>query len=137
MTETSASHCKNQYNHVIFSFTVSYKAHYQIHCDDTNYMTTYTLKDTIPSLYPGAFVSFSQNARIKFSALSTGIWNSKGALYNTINNKKIFQKCRGKTILNPCWARAPTVITFCHPQQWNHTYCSFILHPRQGKMSVK
>jgi len=58
-------------------------------------MTTYTLKDTIPSLYPGAFVSFSQNARIKFSALSTGIWNSKGALYNTINNK-IFQKYRGK-----------------------------------------
>ena len=59
-------------------------------------MTTYTLKDTIPSLKPGAFVSFSQNARIKFSALSTGIWNSKGALYNTINNKKIFQKCRAK-----------------------------------------
>jgi hypothetical protein len=54
-------------------------------------MTTYTLKDTIPSLYPGAFVSFSQNARIKFSALSTGIWNSKGALHDTINNKKYFK----------------------------------------------
>jgi hypothetical protein len=43
-------------------------------------MTTYTLKDTIPSLYPGAFVSFSQNARIRFSALSTGIWKSNGTL---------------------------------------------------------
>jgi len=101
-------------------------------------MTTYTLKDTIPSLYAGAFVSFSQNARIKFSALSTGIWNSKGALHNTINNKKNISEVQDKTILtNHCWARAPTVITFRHTQQRNHTCCSFILHPRQGKMSVK
>jgi hypothetical protein len=94
MTETSASHCKSQYNHVISYFTVSYPAQQQIHCDDTQYMTTYTLKDTIPSLYPGAFVSFSQNARIRFSALSTGIWNSKGTFYNIINSKLLLQKCQ-------------------------------------------
>jgi len=33
----------------------------------------YAFKQTNPSLYPDAFTSFSQNAKIKFSARSVGI----------------------------------------------------------------
>lgn len=39
----------------------------------TNTHVTYAFKHTKPSLYPGAFVNFSQNANIKFSARSVGI----------------------------------------------------------------
>lgn len=39
------------------------------------FMFTYAFKQTKPSLYPGAFVNFSQNANIKFSARSVGIYD--------------------------------------------------------------